>query len=168
MSREDGNEYWECPPEGIVNAAIFEESGSYSYSMLARNHEGMLMEAVSKGRFGSIAPEMAEAIGIREALSWVKGKFSQPVVVESDCLSIIQAIRCTSVNLSYLGRVVDECKQLLSVLKERHVTLKFVKRSANKVAHLLARYQRSIADRSWSGGNAHPELSKMLRDDLKF
>lgn len=92
------------------------------------------MEAISSCRSGSLNAEIAEAIGIREALSWVKSKNWPAAVLETDCLNVVQAIRCSSVNLSYLGRVVDECKQLLVELKSRNVTLKFVKRSANMVA----------------------------------
>ncbi|KAL1831294.1 hypothetical protein ACET3Z_000945 [Daucus carota] len=35
---------------------------------------------------GTIDPELAEAIGIREALSWVKNMDWQNVVLETDCL----------------------------------------------------------------------------------
>lgn len=160
MTFEDDNEYWERPTAGTVkvniDAAIFKHFGSYSYSMLARDHDRVLVEANSSCRHGCIVPELAEAIGIREALSWVKGRFTQPVVVETDFLSIVQAIRCGLINFSYLGRVVDDCKSLVSKLKKRHVPLKFVKQSTNKVAHFLARYNSSMADRFWSGGNAHP------------
>lgn len=40
--------------------------------------------------------------------------------METDCLTFIQAIRCSSVNLSYLGRVIDEGKLLLSQIGERN------------------------------------------------
>lgn len=60
------------PHEGIIkvntHAAIFKNSGCYSYAMLARDHEGKMMEAVAKCIQGSINPELAEAMGIREAL----------------------------------------------------------------------------------------------------
>lgn len=66
------------------------------------------------------------------------------MVVDTVCLTVVQAIRCSSVNLSYLGRVVDECKILVNELKNRHVTLNFVKRSVNKLADFLARRNSSI------------------------
>ncbi|XP_074346578.1 uncharacterized protein LOC141685372 [Apium graveolens] len=91
--------------------------------------------AKSSCRQGCVNPEMAEAIGIREALSWVKEHNWPQVVVESDCLGAIQANSCSSISLSYLGRIIDECKRLLLELKSRNATLRFVKRSANMVAH---------------------------------
>lgn len=85
----------------------------------------------------------------REALSWVKSKDWPAAVVEIDCLSAIQAIGCSSVNLSYLGRVIDECKQLIVDLDSPNVILKFVKRFANMVVHYIAIHSDFLADRSW-------------------
>lgn len=136
--------------------------------MVARDHTGELLVATASCKHGQINPELAEAIGIKEALSWVKNKIEQPVTIETDCLTVVQAIRCSSVNLSYLGRIVDECKSLVNELKNRHVALNFVKRSANKVAHFLARHNSSIADRQWHGGDTYPELYRVLNNDLKF
>ena len=41
---------------------------------------------------GNPSPELAEVIGIREALSLVKETWKADVVVESDCLQVVQAI----------------------------------------------------------------------------
>lgn len=97
-------------------------------------------------------------MGIKEALSWIKNQNTQPVIVETDCLSVIQAIRCSSVHLSYFGRVIDECKSLVNELKNCRVTLNFVKQYANTVAHFLARHNSYVADRIWSGECVYPEL----------
>lgn len=106
--------------------------------MVVRDHKGELVVAGTKCRDGRVSLELAEALGIKEALSWVKYQSAQPVIIETNCLSMLQAIRCSTVNLSYLGRVIDECKAL-------------VKRSANSVAHLSATHDSSVADRKWSG-----------------
>lgn len=57
-----------------TDATLFEDSGHSSYSLLARDHEGNMLEAKACCKQGSIAPELAEAIEIREALCWVKSK----------------------------------------------------------------------------------------------
>lgn len=51
-----------------TNAAVFETSNCYNYSMIARNYDGELTETFSKCARGSINPEIAEAIELREAL----------------------------------------------------------------------------------------------------
>lgn len=47
------------------------------------------MEEKSSCRQGTMDPEMDEAMGIREALSWVKRKGLQDAFIETDCLVII-------------------------------------------------------------------------------
>lgn len=96
------------------------------------------MEAFSRCAYGSVSPVMAETIGIREALiNWVQAR--RGVVVETNCLAAIYAIRSSAIKLSYLGRIIEDCKKLLIELKEHEVSLVLVRRSANKVAQFLAR-----------------------------
>lgn len=104
--------------------------------MIARDHNGQMLKAKSSCKQGSMNPELTEAIGIREALNWVKEQEWTATILESDCLFAVQAIRCSSFNFSYFGRVIDECKKLLVELESRNVVLKFVKRSANKIPQL--------------------------------
>ena len=68
---------------------------------------------------------------------------------------------------SYFGRIVDECRALLMELKDRGVNLRFVKRSANNLAHALAKCSYSIADRIWKANVAYPDLIHVLENDLK-
>lgn len=109
------------PQNGIikinVDAAILEDTSKYCFSVIVRDGVGDPVTATSKCRSGTIALELAEAIGIKEVLSWIKFEATQPAIVESDCLSVIQAIRCSTINLSYLSMIIDECKSLFSDLK---------------------------------------------------
>lgn len=110
-------------------------------------------------------PLYAEAIGIREAPSWVKSKGWSTVLLETDSLAAVQAIRYSSINLSYLGRTIKECKTLLAFLKECNVTLNFVKRSANRIAHHIARNFSFIAECVWSRGDVFPNFSYVMAED---
>lgn len=58
--------------------------------------------------------------------------------------------------LSYFGRIIQECRVLLSDLKDKGVVLRFVKRSKNNVAHFLAGYYFLLADRVY-GGEKQPK-----------
>lgn len=90
LTQSDGDVHWRQPQQGAVkvntDAAIFEESNYYSYAMVARDHTGTMLEAQSSCKQGILNPDLAEAIGIREALSWVKSKDWQMVEVETDCI----------------------------------------------------------------------------------
>lgn len=170
MTSADGDEQWTVPADNKIkvncDAAIFEAQNCYSYAFAARDHRGEVVTARSKCSMGNIAPENAEAIGVREALSWIKEEQIRDVLVETDCLVVVQAIRSSGVPLSYFGRIVGECRTLLSELKGRNVMVRFVKRSANKVAHFLAKSTYSIADRIWRVCDNHPGFIDVLMDDL--
>ncbi|KAL8121302.1 hypothetical protein AgCh_018147 [Apium graveolens] len=160
MSQDDGHEHWQPPQENRVkvntDAAIFEHAASYSYVFVACNHAGQLLEARSRCKEGQISPELAEAVGIKEALSWIKDTQYKVVELETDCLQVVQSIRSSTSSISYLGRVISECRDLLASLRARNVIFRFVKRSANRVSHYLARYNYSIAERIWMIGDVHP------------
>ncbi|KAL1833637.1 hypothetical protein ACET3Z_003288 [Daucus carota] len=168
---EDGRVTWQAPMHNRVrintDAALFSDTNRFSHAQVVRDHNGELVEAMSSCRQGTISPEAAEAMGIREALSWVKQKQKQDGVVETDCLVVVQWIRSSYATLSYVGRLVEDCKQLLMDLQGKNVMLRFVKRSANSVTHYLASYSSSLADRKWEKETVHPEFLSILCNDLK-
>ncbi|XP_074374511.1 uncharacterized protein LOC141714914 [Apium graveolens] len=94
MTQADGNERWTKPNVGElkinVDATCFTDSNKYSFAFLVRDSQGNVVEAQTKCKQGQVDSEIAEAMGIREALSWVKEKNVGNVVVESDCLVAIQ------------------------------------------------------------------------------
>ncbi|XP_030477862.2 uncharacterized protein LOC115694899 [Cannabis sativa] len=163
---EDGNENWTLPNVDTIkiniDVAIFSSTNCYSYSCVARTHTGTLLEAKAKCVRGVVSPEVAEAIGIHEALSWIKDKKWSRVEVELDCLVAIQSIRSPSTMYSYFGRIITKCKKLLDELKDCLVSLKFVKRYVNNGAHYLTRSTCFIVDRSLSVSNA----PSVLMNDL--
>ncbi|XP_062104835.1 uncharacterized protein LOC133816262 [Humulus lupulus] len=150
LSPEDGRESWSKPPLGYlkvnVDAANFKEASTFSFAGVARNHEGVLMEAFSVCRMGSVSPELGEAMGVREALSWIKRKNWVQVLLETDSILVVQALRSSCSLPSYFGRVIDECKELLNNMSS--VLINFVKRSANGAAHALAKESSFVAERS--------------------
>ncbi|KAM6549548.1 hypothetical protein CsatB_021224 [Cannabis sativa] len=137
----DGAELW-CPPTENsikinVDAAMFDGGNSYGIGLVARDRYSPLVEAKMECFLGRVNPEVAEAIGVREALSWIKNRNWPRVVVETDCLTVVQALRSSVHMISLFGQIINECKQLM--LELSHVSVFFVKRSANVVAHSFAR-----------------------------
>ena len=55
-----------------VDAAIFESHGISGMGLIARNHNGHLLFAKSKTEAEVLNPTLAEAMAIKEALSWAK------------------------------------------------------------------------------------------------
>ncbi|KAM6569414.1 hypothetical protein CsatB_017399 [Cannabis sativa] len=141
LRADDGAEHWTVPSVNSikvnVDAALFDGGNRYGCGLVARDHFGMLIEGKMALFSGSVTPKVAEAIGIREALSWIKRHNWQQVTLETDCLTVVQAIRSEVNMISMFGQIIQECKSLLFELKT--ISVLFVKRSANVVAHNCAR-----------------------------
>lgn len=164
----DGASSWVKPQVGTikatVDAALFEEQPAYGIGLVARDAEGELVQATALYCEGVTSPVLAEALAIKEALSWIKMKAWEMVQLESDCLVAIQAIRSKVLMTSPFGLVIEECRRML--LESNKVSLFFIKRSANMVAHYLAKescyYSGRVIDR-----NVVPvELQNVLLGDL--
>lgn len=56
-----------------------------------------------------VSPEVAEGIGIKETLSWIKDNNFQQVRVATDCLVVVRVV-CSFVSMaSSFGLVIDDC-----------------------------------------------------------
>lgn len=113
IPQDDGDKHWSLPIFNNVNfhsdAAIFDESSCFNHVFVARDYESRLMKARSKCLRWQSSPDMAEAIGTRESLSWIKDRVDSDhntVVVGSDCLRIVQAVHISFMCFSYIGRMI--------------------------------------------------------------
>lgn len=79
----------------------------------------------------------AEAVGIKEALSWVATKDMSHVSIESDSLVAVQAIEKGSYYRSEVGHVFQTCRLELPARSDLNVG--YVRRLANRAAHVMAR-----------------------------
>uniref|UniRef100_A0A803NG12 Uncharacterized protein n=1 Tax=Cannabis sativa TaxID=3483 RepID=A0A803NG12_CANSA len=143
-------EHWTKPVDNTikinVDGATFENVNAYGYSIVARDSEGNVIDFVAKYFHGSFSTEVVEALGVKEALSWLKDKGWNMVEVETDSLLTVQSIFNQQHMTSVFGLIIYDCKSFLSSLP--NVSLCFVKRSANKIAHYVARRSCFYSDRS--------------------
>ncbi|KAL8088893.1 uncharacterized protein LOC141695649 [Apium graveolens] len=142
MTKAVRDEQWTLPTENTIkvnsDTVLFEASNHFSYSFNVSDHMGEVLVENSKYSFGTVDPANAEAIGVREVLRWIKREQYGDVVVESDYLVVVQAIRSSGILLPYFGRLIEECKSLLSELSSRNEVIKFVKWSSKKVSRFSA------------------------------
>uniref|UniRef100_A0A803QSA0 RNase H type-1 domain-containing protein n=1 Tax=Cannabis sativa TaxID=3483 RepID=A0A803QSA0_CANSA len=157
-------EQWTKPvPNTIkinVDGASFENEGSYGFGIVARDSSGTLVGPVAVCKNGAFAAEVVEAIGVKEALSWLKDKSWDKVEMETDNMLTVQAIRASHRVSSVFGLVVNDCKLLLSNLP--YVSLHFIRRSANRIAHYVARHSRFLSGCSIHIQNIPPDLPDLL------
>ncbi|XP_030502854.2 uncharacterized protein LOC115718027 [Cannabis sativa] len=163
-NKVDGGERWIKPETNTiklnVDAAIFEKEEQYGFGIVARDHFGNCLEARA-GCFGGVySAAVIEALGIKEALSWIKTKNWDHVVVETDSLVTVQAIRSSQIMGSTFGLVIQDCRSALLSLP--NVNLYFVKRSANRAAHYVARQSRFYAGGSISNFPISSELQNLM------
>ncbi|XP_074369771.1 uncharacterized protein LOC141711268 [Apium graveolens] len=141
QSNGDGVTSWAKPQPNTVkvsvDAAIFEDRSEADFGMVARDSDGRLIEAKVLTESKCTSPVLAEAIAVKEALSWIDQTKWLSVTLESDCLVVVQAIRSVTPMRSHFGVIISECRSFMQRLN--NVQLLFVKRFANMVAHQLAK-----------------------------
>ncbi|XP_050238407.1 uncharacterized protein LOC126687897 [Mercurialis annua] len=95
VSSGDGAVRWSLPERGRlkvnVDAAVFSGKQEIGVGIVVRDCSGKIIQARHINLLGSFSPRHAEIIGIREALSWLKG--SDHLVIESDAMEVILELR---------------------------------------------------------------------------
>ncbi|KAL8473420.1 hypothetical protein ACS0TY_030312 [Phlomoides rotata] len=91
---------------------------------------------------GSYRLEVGEAMGLLEALSWIKSLGLQQVKIEVDAQLIVTALNTTRGVESVFYDYILACKRELSHLQE--VSVSFVYRVANEKAHQITRLAKTF------------------------
>ncbi|XP_019192730.1 PREDICTED: uncharacterized protein LOC109187027 [Ipomoea nil] len=107
------------------------------YGWILRDAAGVVKGAATSTVQGIYSVREAEAIGAREALSWIKNKGWSQVVLETDAQVVTNAMVAYQ-NFTPFGMIIAEVRGLLKHLPL--VRFVFTKRNANVSAHLLAKY----------------------------
>ncbi|XP_073133284.1 uncharacterized protein [Henckelia pumila] len=98
--------HWQCPPAPLikcnVDAALFNNPPRMGYGGIIRDHRGMVVGAIH-GCIPRIQnPAIAEALGIREALSRLKEFDYHHIQIESDAKIVINALN-SSIHLGHFN-----------------------------------------------------------------
>lgn len=161
-----GDHVWRKPMEGWIkvntDAAVFND-GSIGVGGVMRNSQGAWMGGRCCKVRGSWTPREAEAIGLKEVLSWVIKKTNTCCIIETDSQVLVNACKGDS-GEALFGTIVGDCIQLLKHINP--VLVKFVYRSANRVAHAMEKASYSMSDvEEW--GVTPPEfIMPVLQEDL--
>lgn len=97
-----------------VDADLFKEKNCFGFGCLVRDHRGFLIQAISNCSQGARTLLEAEAIGVKQVLSWIKLNGWDDVIVDSDCLTVLQAIQSSIVMVSSFGSIIPDHKALLA------------------------------------------------------
>ncbi|KAL8106853.1 hypothetical protein AgCh_023591 [Apium graveolens] len=147
----DGDCIWVNPQQNSVKVSVdttvFEDIDAAGLGLVARDDKGVLLQAKTILWPSPVAPVLAEAMAVKEALSWIDGMQWPNVTLVSDCLVVIQVIRSKTPMRSQFGSIIEDCRSYLRRLNK--ISLYHVKRSANMVAHTLARESYNYPGRSF-------------------
>lgn len=102
---------------------------------MAKDDKGQVIQGRAELFQGDVNPEYAEAVAVKEALSWVKGGAWEKVVIETDCMAVV-AVRSKTSMRSPFGQIIMECRLLLL---ELNIGLCVIRRSAKGAAHYITR-----------------------------
>ncbi|XP_031094434.1 uncharacterized protein LOC115998904 [Ipomoea triloba] len=135
----DPTPLWNPPPFGFlkcnIDAAL--HADSVGFGAVIRNHEGNFVAAYGGHLQCPRDPYVAESMAVKEALTWIKSRYLNNVIVESDCLNFCSSFNSVSQDFSYVGLIVKQCRLIANDIG--NIVVRHVKRSANHIAHVLAR-----------------------------
>lgn len=131
---------WVAPNEDEykmnVDASISAGLPYFMVGMVIRDHVGQFVQGRVVKFAGVVSVLEAEAMGILEALSWLRTLPTMRVLIECDSLTAVKAI---STGVDYqveVGHIIEACRSLLA--QNQDVSVHFIRRQVNKVAHLMA------------------------------
>ncbi|KAH1130385.1 hypothetical protein J1N35_001763 [Gossypium stocksii] len=106
--RRDSVCSWAAPTSGWlkcnIDASHFVADESIGFAAVVRDLYGHVIRGFIGWMEGLVKPLLAEAIAIWESLSWLKTLYMDRVVVESDCLRIIETLpSLTILTVSLVG-----------------------------------------------------------------
>ena len=104
---------------------------------MLRNAQGQFVCCFTKCFNGLLNAKEAKAIGMREAVLWVRQQGVQQVIFETDAKSTVDALNNKKTDNSEFGSIISECRDLFNqMLRFKY---NFIRREANVIAHSLAR-----------------------------
>ncbi|XP_019191685.1 PREDICTED: uncharacterized protein LOC109186206 [Ipomoea nil] len=131
-----------------VDATIFAERNEGGVAAVVHDRQGTFIAGRNKTVRCLQDPHLAEAMGIKEALSCAMECGWRNLVILSDCQLVCSSLRSSALYNSYAGCVLNDCFSLKRQFD--YVSFRFIYRSANKIAHVLARDASSLSGpRSW-------------------
>ena len=137
--RPKENLKWVPPPQGWfkvnVDGAIFKETNKAGIGVVVRDSQGWVLAALTEKVDGVQDAEAIEALAIRRAIRFAIETSFNCVIIESDSLSVVEAIQDTAESTCHIGIIIEDVKILSKTMEscEFHHT----KREANQVCSHL-------------------------------
>lgn len=153
------------PDEGQLtvnpDAFVFPVSEFFSVGMVVRDCNGWFLRGKNLKLAGVLSVIEAEAVGVLKALSWVKDMSSQNIVIESDALLVVNALKNNLIYQLEVGSTLEACQTKLR--EHSSIKIKHIKKLANRAAHIMARVSCTL-----NGCNVFRSLPKCLLETILY
>ena len=156
------------PPIGSVyklnfDAAIFDSTRSSRLGVIVRNSLGEVMASLLAHGPAMANSEEAEVLACQKAVEFAMDARFTDLVIKGDNAAVMKAITSPWLDRSRLGHIYDDIRTLVAGF--RSCTIGCVKRSANFVAHSLARFASHLDDELvWLEESPPPGLEALYLD----
>ncbi|XP_074278012.1 uncharacterized protein LOC141601617 [Silene latifolia] len=167
-ARQREGESWLPPTAGRVkingDAASKEEVG-VGVGIVCRDEKGECLWGVSNRRNVVWEPRLAEAVAVLEGLQEAKRRNHRHIVMESDCLQLIEDIRSSKEGRNDYFLVIDDIRFLCNDFDS--IAWTFVRRTGNYVAHFLAHYEPNVLGRRDRTSGLPPSAAAVMYADFR-
>ena len=124
---------WKCN----LDAAMFRDLSAIGLGMVMRRNDGQFYACKTLLLPLSCSVKEAEALALREALLWALSLKLVDVEFETDSLLVVNSLSSHFLDRSEYGFLIADCVCLRG---KGNYSIRFVKRQANKCAHVLAKH----------------------------
>jgi ribonuclease HI len=132
---------WKIPRESYISlnidASFDEDNGCGSMGAIIRNGSGGMIAASNTFIPYLVDAPIAEAFALKEGLMLAQHIEGNRLIVQSDCLEIVQTTENRGFTANSAAAIYDECNIVWNRFQE--ISIEHLSREANKVAHQLAR-----------------------------
>ena len=120
-----------------LDAAMFRDLSAIGLGMVMRRNDGQFYACKTLLLPLSCSVKEAEALALYEALLWALSLKLVDVEFESDSLLVVNSLSSHFLDCSEYGFLISDCVCLRG---KGNYSIRFVKRQANKCAHVLAKH----------------------------
>ncbi|PNY04967.1 ribonuclease H [Trifolium pratense] len=130
-----------------VDAGCFPD-GYTTFGCVIKDCSGMISFSACRKENLLVDPLLAEALAIRWCLQVAKDQNLKEVIIQSDALVVVECIRGSN-SIACIELIVTDCKLLMSTFSS--VSINYVCRDLNVLAHRLVGYAMQVGCKSWLG-----------------
>ncbi|XP_074284140.1 uncharacterized protein LOC141608695 [Silene latifolia] len=164
-----GDKGWTPPPREFVRVNVdagVKEGEGVGMGLVCRDEMGRVLWGSSVVQGQSWDPQVAEAAAVLEGIKEAIRFGHKKVILESGCLTVIDALKRKAVGRSIFSLVIDDILALCTSFNS--ISWSFVSRANNCVAHELAHPVPRVASSFVGSEELPPSVNNAVRFDLSI